>query len=117
MAASLAQHEKNGDYNQITSAEAFSQRLTADLRSVGHDLHVRVMYNSATRPPLVAPDPSLNAEEQQLRFLGAHNFGFEKVEILAGNIGYIKAARLRAARGSRHGRIGRGCNWWRTRGR
>jgi hypothetical protein len=43
-AAAVSAHLQNGDYNGITSAAAFADRLTRDYNSVAHDKHLGVHY-------------------------------------------------------------------------
>jgi retinol-binding protein 3 len=78
-----------GSYNALTAVPDFTQRLTADLQSVSHDLHLRVF----PAPPEAPENRSdLNdAERERLRIAEAarRNFGFEKLERLAGNVGYL----------------------------
>jgi retinol-binding protein 3 len=70
-----------GAYDGIDDPTAFAQRLTDDLGTVLHDKHVRVSYRGSApagaamaRPP--APPPT--------------HGGFAQVDLLKGNIGYIK---------------------------
>ncbi|HEX5715665.1 MAG TPA: S41 family peptidase [Thermoanaerobaculia bacterium] len=80
---------KSGAYDRLGTMDAFAQKLTEDLQSVSHDLHLRVAWN---------PDPPGGEEggptpEQQARFeaqLRRDNYCFRKVERLAGNVGYLK---------------------------
>ena len=67
-----------GDYDAISDAKAFADRLTADLQSVTHDKHMRVFL--AGLPP--APSPSTAPPPKS-------NAGFLAVARLKGNIGYI----------------------------
>jgi C-terminal processing protease CtpA/Prc len=73
------------------SANAFADRLTRDLRSVSHDLHLHVVYSSAgvpDEPPGVEPTP---AEQEQHRKYGRRvNWGLIKAERLDGNVGYLE---------------------------
>jgi len=89
MAAALNKHLKDGDYNEITEGDIFASRLTADLQSVSHDKHLRVTYSPYKLPPSHhGPTP-----EEQARFrkdMERLNCGFDKVEILPNNIGYVK---------------------------
>lgn len=81
---------QNKEYDQITSAKEFSQKLTADLQSISHDKHLRVLY-SAMPLPLHGERNEPTAAEiaaDALRFKSI-NYGFERVERLQGNIGYI----------------------------
>lgn len=69
-----------GDYDAITTPEAFAEKLTSDLQSVTHDKHVRVF------PPR-APGPQDAATARAPQRIYA---GFSRVDRLKGNIGYIK---------------------------
>lgn len=80
---------KEGAYDATLDRVVFARQLTEDLRSVSHDLHLHVGY----RPPSAdrAGEPE-TAENRRARFLDRarrDNFGFEKVERLAGNVGYL----------------------------
>ena len=78
-------------YDQITSARQFAEKLTADLQAVSHDKHLRVRYSYESIP--VRKDdnrePTAEEREQIRRELGRINYGFERVERLPGNLGYI----------------------------
>ncbi len=80
---------KDGDYDDIASPQVFAEQLTEDLRSICHDRHLRV----GVRPPAPPAEVEASDEERQAAYL-AHlqkrNFDFEKLEILPGNIGYLK---------------------------
>jgi hypothetical protein len=67
-----------GEYDGITDATAFAQRLTADLQSVTHDKHMRVLSGLNGGRPAGMPPPAPT------------NAGFARVDRLKGNIGYIK---------------------------
>ena len=72
-----------GRYATTATREALAQRLTADLFGVTHDKHLTV---AVTRPPDVTPPgggPARNRRDQPT------SAGFRRVEILAGNIGYL----------------------------
>jgi retinol-binding protein 3 len=69
-----------------SGAHEFAEQLTHDLQSITHDKHMRVFM---APPP---PDKKEDEAERELRFLrqGQHNnFGFYKLERLAGNVGYL----------------------------
>ena len=95
MEQAIRDHQKRNEYDNLTSARKFGETLTEHLRAVSQDKHLRVDYVSQTLPPQPAPgsqpppDERARALEQQ-RAVGARfNFSFEKVERLAGNIGYL----------------------------
>jgi hypothetical protein len=85
-----------GEYANATTARAFARALAEALRTTGKDLHFEVFYDpererelaaagAATRKrlPEIAPTPERRAEMRR------SNYGFRRVEILAGNVGYV----------------------------
>jgi len=78
-------------YDQITSARQFAEKLTADLQAVSHDKHLRVRYSYDAIPvrPNGPLEPTADEMERARRELSRINYGFERVERLPGNIGYI----------------------------
>ncbi len=81
---------KNKEYDTITSAKAFSAKLTEDLQSVSKDKHLRVRYSFEAIPVREKREKPTEQEEADFRnYLKRINYGFERVERLQGNIGYI----------------------------
>ena len=81
---------KSGAYDRLGTMDAFTQKLTEDLRSVSHDLHLGVGWDPEP-PPGEAGGPT--PEQRQARFeaqLRRDNYCFRKVERLTGNVGYLK---------------------------
>lgn len=78
------------EYDSITSAEAFAEKLTTDLREICHDKHLRVVYSNREIPvrPTSGPTPEQIAENR--RASQVFNYGFEKVERMPGNLGYLE---------------------------
>lgn len=87
------------EYDQITSAKALVTTLQNHLQEVSHDKHLRMMYSAEVIPPPRDEDREPTPEElaQQLEFMRTVNFGFEKVERLPGNVGYIDLRGFQAA--------------------
>ena len=94
-----------GKYDDIIDYKKFSDALTEDLVAITNDKHFKVQYNpelvQSRRERLereLQEDNEVNdendTEEEEidwnLWYAQKENFGFEKVEILDGNIGYIK---------------------------
>ena len=78
------------EYDAITSAQAFAKKLTDDLQSVSKDKHLRVRYSHTPIPMRRERSEPTEAEREQGRWMNKRiNYGFEKVERLNGNIGYI----------------------------
>ena len=94
-----------GKYDSIMDFKSFAETLTEDLVKITNDKHFKVQYNpklvKSRRERLkreqlqnddVIEDETEAVEKIDWNFWYAQkeNFGFEKVEILDGNIGYIK---------------------------
>jgi retinol-binding protein 3 len=89
MAQAVRARQLAGEYRSLSSAGEFARTLTADLQEVSRDKHLRVRYSFE---PLPAQEQRLPTPEQGARhldFLRSVNFGFEKAEVLPGNIGYL----------------------------
>ena len=84
---SRAQH---GDYNDITSGAVFADALTKDLRAVSNDRHLHVDYAPFKQPVLPPHEPTPDDLSRMRHQMADNNCGFEKVEILPRNIGYLK---------------------------
>jgi len=73
---------KSNAYDKYTTQKSFADALEVDLRSLTNDKHIRVTYDKkraeAIRSRDFGPGPEANGK-----------FGFEAVEILEGNIGYL----------------------------
>jgi hypothetical protein len=83
--------QQKGEFDSATSGSAFAAMLTADLRDVSHDKHLRVDFSPVPlpeQPQSVTPGPEALASMR--RRMERSNCGFEKVEILPGNIGYVR---------------------------
>jgi hypothetical protein len=78
------------EYDNVTSARDFAAKLTADLQSVSHDKHLRVRYSFEKMPERKdRREPTSDEIEQGRWFNKRINYGFERVERMNGNIGYI----------------------------
>lgn len=80
-----------GAYDRIDDPKAFAEAVTADVQTVAHDKHMRLFWSAKAQPPRTAagqPDP---AELQRFQRIEADlNFDMPRVEVLDGNIGYLK---------------------------
>jgi hypothetical protein len=89
MADAIRRHAAAGAYDAITDPDLLALHLTDDLRAISHDLHLAVNFAGFDATQFDGPPPpALKAQYQadELR----HNCGFDKVEILQGDIGYLK---------------------------
>jgi retinol-binding protein 3 len=94
VAKALEERDRHGEYDAVTSAKAFSQLVTKQMAEVAHDKHLRLAYSAGVLPPWTVsktgePPPSPCAE-CELRQARSSNYGFERIERLTGNIGYVK---------------------------
>jgi retinol-binding protein 3 len=92
METSLREHIARKDYDQITSARTFAETLTRDLQAVSSDKHLRVRYSHEPIPVRAGGprEPTAEEREEERREMNWMNHGFNKVERLRGNIGYIE---------------------------
>jgi retinol-binding protein 3 len=91
MTRAVRERMKRGDYDRITSAQAFADTLTQDLQAVSRDKHLEVAYQSRgvlDEPP--DAEPSAEERRERASFGRRINFGFERVERLSGNVGYLE---------------------------
>jgi len=72
---------RRNDYEHLADVDEFAAAVTADLQSVNGDKHLRLLHE----------EPAPRAETD--------HHGFDRVEILDGNIGYVENTRLREAGG------------------
>jgi hypothetical protein len=89
VAADLKARLSKGEYDGLSDGVAFADKLTADMHAIAHDGHLNVRWSDGT-------DNQLNehptADERARRELWARtrNYGFDKLERLSGNVGYLE---------------------------
>ena len=86
MAAAIEARLARQEYDQSTSAEDFARLLTEHLQEISHDKHLRVLSTTGSGAGFAQ---RLNPAQNRAASL-KRNFGFEKVERLAGNVGYLE---------------------------
>ena len=90
MEAAVRERARNKEYDQLTSAQAFAAALTTHLQEVSRDKHLRVRYSPEPAPVRQRrAEPSAEERERFRSFGRRINYGFEKVERLPGNVGYL----------------------------
>lgn len=82
---SLKEKSNNGIYKKIKDPKKLAIQLTTDLRAVNGDKHLSVNYR-----PIDAPKKAPVSSNKPNPSGRISNYGFEKVEILDGNVGYLK---------------------------
>jgi hypothetical protein len=89
MVKSLQAHRDMGDYDGLTEGAALAGRLTNDLQSLSHDRHLRVEF-ADFKLPLEEGGPSEQETQEYRKELDRTNCGFQRADILPGNIGYVQ---------------------------
>jgi hypothetical protein len=89
MEDAVREHQKHGDYDSMTDGLTFADRLTDDFRAVSRDKHLTVNF-SPGKIPDTPPGPNPDGAAQYRKQMERLNCGFEKVEQLTGNVGYLK---------------------------
>ncbi|HEX5633586.1 MAG TPA: S41 family peptidase [Gemmatimonadales bacterium] len=91
MEAAIRGRAKRGEYDGVTSARAFADSLTQHLQAVSRDKHLRVRYSAKpVRAESADGEPSAAQRQEMAAFGRLVNFGIEKAERLAGNVGYLE---------------------------
>ncbi len=90
MEDSLRARQKKGEYDAVNDGDAFAKKLTDDLREVSHDKHLMVDFSPAKMPERHEGPPDAAAIAEYRKQMEKMNCGFDKVEILSGNVGYVK---------------------------
>jgi hypothetical protein len=87
----LNTHFANHDYDSLTDPKDFCKTISEQIRAFCHDAHLRIMYRPAGIPERKEADKPSPAEiaqfKEQMRFM---NGGYEHVERLSGNVGYLE---------------------------
>jgi hypothetical protein len=86
MEAALKKNLADGRYKDIDDPEILANCLKADLIEVSRDKHINVFY---MKQDPGNPEVNPAAEAKEVAGMASRNFGFKKLEILPGNIGYI----------------------------
>jgi len=82
---------KDKAYKELTTMRAFTEKLTEDLRSVSNDRHLGVRMVPEELLTSSHTDTITDAERERIFKAQAYNnFAFKKIEIMPGNVGYLK---------------------------
>jgi hypothetical protein len=81
----------SGGYRDLHSGYQLAETLTAQLRSLSRDPHLRVHFSPAPLPELTPDTPPTPEELAQQQYLSQlRNFDINRVERLPGNLGYLQ---------------------------
>jgi len=89
VAEALRERQSSGAYDNVRTGAALADLLTRQIRELSHDMHCDVVYSEAPLPR----NPGTFTPEDRARYRRAmqlQNCTFERVEVLAHNIGYLK---------------------------
>jgi C-terminal processing protease CtpA/Prc len=91
----IGERAKRGAYDALGTGPALARALKEQVNEILHDGHFHVHYQAEKIPP---SDPSAKPTREELARSNAEakwvNGGFEKVERLPGNIGYLEVRSL-----------------------
>lgn len=91
MEKSIRTRMQTGEYDKINSSRVLAQVLTMHLAEIANDKHLGVGFNYDPIPASPSQqEPSPADRERFRRMASSQNFGFEKVERLNGNVGYME---------------------------
>ena len=96
IAAQLQAKLADGGYDDVTDRGELALQLTMDLRSISGDHHWSVAYDPEGSASHVDPENEADPERmaRYVEMARKTNYGFERVERLKGNVGYIDLRRL-----------------------
>jgi hypothetical protein len=89
MAEGIREALSRGEYDGITIPEALGERLTADMRAISHDKHLRLRWNTDTPRASETGTRGDDHGAAWREYGRLMNYGFHRVERLPGNIGYL----------------------------
>lgn len=93
MSNTIKANLKNGTYAKISDRSGLVKQLNTDIQKAHKDKHFSIRYDpeEAESLLLAIPDSIVKMEnEMMLNEARRRNFGFEKIEILPENIGYVR---------------------------
>jgi hypothetical protein len=93
----IASKHAKGGYASATSAQALSEALAKDLREFSGDKHFGARVAKGLGELGITSDGPTRAEiEEQRDRIARQGYGFQKIERLPGNVGYIELRSFRA---------------------
>ena len=89
----LAAKFRRGAYDRAKTPSDFATQLSSDLIDLSQDYHFSVYYqpeSASSDEPETSAEAKALFKEDALVELQRSNFGFQSLEILEGNIGYVR---------------------------
>lgn len=88
VASTLREGLSKGQYGKASDLESLAKQLTSDMYAVAKDRHLTLLVKKGPRSqPSLAPTIAPETRKER----GQHdNFGLPKVEVLPGNVGYLR---------------------------
>lgn len=99
MAQAIEKKRDAGGYNKVTRVIDLAAELTADLKAVSQDKHLKVIYRGAAMRPMGPPPPPKPGEKVADVIAGnpvRSNFEYHEARWLPGNVGYLKVSSFAA---------------------
>jgi len=83
---------KSGEYDEFVTVQEFAMQLTEDMREVSHDRHLGARFFTDERIAELqqSEEDSDIAHQTAFEIDKKRNFEFRKLEIMDGNVGYMK---------------------------
>ncbi len=93
IAGRLRERQRAGAYDGITEPLRLAELLTTDLRSINHDLHLRVTFT---------PDEASGGRRSPVAFADrSQHYAIGRVDVLPGNVGYMEMTGFSSDAGAR----------------
>src|SRR5262245_6540289 len=89
IAADLRSRAAAGEFDRL-AGESLAQSLNARIRAVTADPHLGVRFSAEPVADAESAEPTPEERERMRHFAAAQNFGFEKLERLPGNVGFME---------------------------
>lgn len=86
-------NNKKGLYSKITDGRVFADSVSNEASEISNDKHLRIFYKPEAPSSVNAANDSIEIKKRadsRRQFLIRFNFGFTKIAILDGNVGYLK---------------------------
>lgn len=87
--AHLIKQLNEGHFNQFKNDEDFAAALTESVQSINKDKHMRIWQNKPYEAPDNTPERMIEEKLDRVDRSRRSNFGFNSVQILEGNVGYL----------------------------